>query len=305
MSPREIGWSDRGRITGSCIKFALYRVLPSAMLRAHQRVGRLTIVVTLWASALSATSGQTAVNELAQARAYYNQRQFDEAIAVASAARKVPEAADAAALVLARAHLERYRERADPADLSAAREVLGGIRAGSLEARDQVELLLALGQSLFLEDDFGASAELFESGIERAVAVDRELGEAMLEWWGSAVERLAGGLTREPRTVAFSRVVERMREELARRPSSAAACYWTAAALRGAGDPERAWDAAVAGWVRARLMGDGAASLRADLDRLVLRGIIPDRVRPLAVDQQTSTESQLKADWELVKERWK
>lgn len=275
------------------------------MSRAHQRVGRLTIVVTLWASALTATSGQTAVSELAQARAHYNQRQFDEAIAVASAARKVPEAADAAALVLARAHLERYRERSDPADLSAAREVLGGIRAGSLDARDQVELLLALGQSLFLEDDFGASAEVFESGIERAVAVDRELGESMLEWWGSAVERLAGGLTREPRTVAFSRVVARMREQLARRPASAAACYWTAAGLRGAGEPERAWDAAVAGWVRAGLMGDRAASLRADLDRLVLQGIIPDRVRPLPVDQQMSTESQLKADWELVKERWK
>jgi hypothetical protein len=275
------------------------------MLRAHQRVGRLTIVVTVWASALTATSGQTAVSELAQARAHYNQRQFDEAIAVASAVRKVPEAADAAALVLARAHLERYRERSDPADLSAAREVLSGIRAGSLDARDQVEVLLALGQSLFLEDDFGASAEIFESGIERAVAADRELGEAMLEWWGSAIERLAGGLTPAPRTVAFSRVVARMREELARRPSSAAACYWTAAALRGAGESERAWDAAVAGWVRARLMGDRAASLRADLDRLVLRGIIPDRVRPLPVNQQTSTESQLKADWELVKERWK
>jgi hypothetical protein len=275
------------------------------MLRAHQRVVRLTMVVTLWASATSAAIGQSAVSDLAQARAHYNKRQFDDAIAEASAARKVPETADAAALVLARAHLERYRERADPADLSAAREMLGLIRPGSLDPRDQMELLLALGQSLFLEDDFGASAEIFESGIERSVAVDRQLGEAMLEWWGSAVERLAGGLTREPRTAAFSRVVARMREELARHPSSAAACYWTVAALRGAGEPERAWDAAVAGWVRARLMGERAASLRADLDRLVLQGIIPDRVRPLPVDQQMSTESQLKADWELVKERWK
>ena len=96
-----------------------------------------------------------------------------------------------------------------------------------------------------------------------------------------------------------------MREELSGHPSSAAACYWTVAALRGAGEPERAWDAAIACWVRARTMGDRAASLRADIDRLVLQGIIPDRVRPLAADQQTLTESQLKADWELVKERWK
>ena len=252
-----------------------------------------------------AANAQPAASELAKARAHYNQRQFDEAIAAASVARKVPETADAAAVVLARAHLERYRERADPADLSAAREVLSDVRAGNLDRRDQVEMLLALGQSLFLEDDFGAAAEIFESGIEQAAAAGRELGEAMLEWWGSAVERLAGGLMREARSAAFSRVAERTREELSRHPSSAAACYWTVAALRGAGEPERAWDASIACWVRARMMGDRAASLRADIDRLVLQGIIPDRVRPLPADQQTLTESQLKADWELVKERWK
>ena len=275
------------------------------MLRPDPRVGRVALIFALCGGAFSPSWAQPAASDLAKARAHYNQRQLDDAIAAASAARKLPETVDAAAVVLARALLERYRERADPADLSAAREVLGSVRAASLDQRDQVELLLALGQSLFLEDDFGASAEIFESGIEGAAAVGRELTEAMLEWWGSAVERQAGALTRAPRTAAFSRVADRMRDELARHPSSAAACYWSVAALRGAGEPERAWDAAVAGWVRARLMGERAASLRADLDRLVLQGIIPDRVRPLPADQQTSTESQLKADWELVKERWK
>ena len=53
-------------------------------------------------------------------------------------------------------------------------------------------------------------------------------------------------------------------------------------ALRGAGDPIGAWDAAIAGWVRARLAGDARASLRADLDKLVLQGIIPDRVQAAA-----------------------
>jgi phage terminase Nu1 subunit (DNA packaging protein) len=68
---------------------------------------------------------------------------------------------------------------------------------------------------------------------------------------------------------------------------------------------ERAWDAAVAAWVRARLAGERASSLRADLDHLVVEGVIPDRVQHLAQDQRPAAESQLKAEWELVKERWK
>ena len=57
--------------------------------------------------------------------------------------------------------------------------------------------------------------------------------------------------------------------------------------------------------MRARLIGDRADALRADLDRLVLQGIVPDRVRHLVTEQQAGAESQLKADWELVKEKWK
>jgi len=67
----------------------------------------------------------------------------------------------------------------------------------------------------------------------------------------------------------------------------------------------RAWDAAVAAWVRARLAGNSSATLRADLNHLVMQGIIPDRVRHVAQDQRAAAESQLRADWELVKERWK
>ena len=243
--------------------------------------------------------------DLAKAREFYNQRQFDDAIATATAARRYADSADAASIVLARAHLERYRERADPADLSAAREVLGTIRADGLERRDQVELLLALGQSMFLEDDFGAAAAIFESALDQASETDPALAEALLEWWGSAVERQAGLMSREARTAAFRRLSDRMRQELARNPTSAGAIYWHVVALRGAGDTDRAWDAAVAAWARARLLGDRAPNLRADLDRLVLSGIVPDRVRQLAQDQRAGAESQFKAEWELVKERWK
>jgi hypothetical protein len=96
-----------------------------------------------------------------------------------------------------------------------------------------------------------------------------------------------------------------MRDEQGDNPESAAAAYWLAAALRGAGDAMDAWHAATAGWVRARLAGARSATLRADLDKLVLQGIIPDRVRTLNPADREAAELQLRADWELIKERWR
>jgi hypothetical protein len=216
----------------------------------------------------------------------------------------IPAVADAAAIVQARAHLERYRQQADPADLSAARAALSAVHAAALNARDRIEFLLALGQSLFLEDDFGAAGEIFESALDSAWE-DASLHEALLDWWASAIERQAATLSRELRQAAFERLDGRMRGELANDATSATATYWSIVALRGSGNALRAWDAAVAGWARARLMGDRTAAFRADINRLVLEGIIPDRVRPLPAEQRAAAEAQLKADWELVKEKWK
>ena len=252
-----------------------------------------------------ALSAQVSTSDLARARTAYNERRFDDAIAAAAAAQRVPETAETATIVLVRALLERYRERADPSDLSAAREALGTVRTGALAERDRLELLLAFGEALFLEDDFGAAVEMLESGMKRAAETAPELAEAMLEWWGSAVERQATALPPDARKALFARLLQRMKDELARVPSSPAASYWMAVGLWGAGEVDRAWDAAVAGWVRARLAGERAAALRADLDHLVLTGVIPDRVRHIAPDQRAAAESQLKAEWELVKERWK
>ena len=243
--------------------------------------------------------------DLARARSLYNQRQFDGAIEAAVLAQKLPATADAAAVVLARAHLERYRERANPDDLAAARVALGTVRVSNLDARDGIDLLMALGEALFFEDDYGAAASLFESGIDAAVAQGAQTGEAMLEWWGSAVERHADALDRDARIAAFQRLRERMARELARNSSSSAAAYWLVVGTRGSGDAAAAWDAAIAGWVRARLAGARSATLRADLDKIVLEGIIPDRVRAMAADKRAQAESDLRAEWTVVKERWK
>jgi len=243
--------------------------------------------------------------DLAKARSLYNSRQFDAAIEAAVVAQKTPAIADSATVVVALAHLERYRERANPDDLAAARIALGTVRVSNLDARDHVDLLMALGEALFFEDDYGAAATLFESGVDTAIAQGPETGEAMLEWWGSAVERHADALDRDARVAAFRRLRERMSSELSRRPSSAAAAYFLVVAIRGGGEPADAWDAAIAGWVRARLAGARSASLRADLDKLMLEGIIPDRVRAMAADKRAQAESDLRAEWAVVKERWK
>lgn len=268
----------------------------------------LSIKVCALAAALvlllsSSAAAQRA--DLARARSLYNSRQFDAAIAAASVAQKLPATSDAAAVVLARAHLERYRERANPDDLSAARIALGTVRVSNLDARDGIDLLMALGEALFFEDDYGAAAALFESGIDGAVAQGAPTGEAMLDWWGSAVERHADALDREARVPTFTRLRDRMARELARNPGSAAAAYWVVVGTRGSGEAVAAWDAAIAGWVRARLAGARSATLRADLDKLVLEGIIPDRVGTMAADKRAQAESDLRAEWLVVKERWK
>lgn len=254
---------------------------------------------------LSASSASAQKADLAKARTLFNQGQFDAAIDAAAIAQKVQATSDAASVVLARAHLERYRERANPEDLSAARTALGTVRVTNLDPRDNVDLLMALGEALFFEDDYGAAATLFESGIEAAIAQGPQTGESMLEWWGSATERHADGLEKDPRVAAFGRLRDRMSRELARSPGSAAAAYWFVVGTRGAGEPIEAWEAAVAGWVRARLAGPLSAKLRADLDKLVLEGIIPDRIRTVAQDKRGQLESDLKTEWAVVKERWK
>ena len=258
------------------------------------------VLVLVFASSAAATRA-----ELAKARALYNQRQFDGAIEAATVAQKTPATMEPATVVLARAYLERYRERADPADLGLARTALGTVRAVNLDAKDRIDFLMALGEALFFEDDFGAAARLFESGLDVAMTNGAPQGDAMLDWWGSAVERHADTLGRAPRSEAFGRMRDRMATELMRNPASAAAGYWVVVGTRGTGDAMAAWDAAIASWVRARLAGEHSASLRADLDKLVLEGIIPDRANVLVADQRTQAVSNLRAEWELVKQRWK
>ena len=245
--------------------------------------------------------------DLARALSLYNDRQFDQAIEAASAARKSPETQDAGAVVLARAHLERYR-RTGRSRGSQRRPGKPSARSGrpSLEPRVRLEYLLAPRPGAVPRRRIRRGGHpLRQRRVFRRGSSTPRCGESFVDWWGSAVERQADVAAGALRVSLFNDLAEDMRTELGRSPESAAAVYWTAAALRGAGYSSAAWDAATSGWVRARLAGERAAMLRADLDKLVLQGVIPDRVRLLPPLERAAAESQLRADWELIKERWR
>ncbi len=169
---------------------------------------------------------------------------------------------------------------------------------------DRAEYLIGLGGSLFLEDDFGAAAEIFESALEIAPAAGEGAREAVLDWYGSAMERWAAPYTTSRRASMLSRLVRRMELEQARNPGSRAASYWLVAGLRAQGETERAWQAAIAAWVRAPIAGARATSLRTDIDRLVREGIIPDRAKEAPEADREGRATALRAEWELLKQKW-
>ncbi len=255
--------------------------------------------VVLAALLLSYAGGAAAADPpaLAKARALYNAADYDGAIAAAALARTQPAAMDAAALVTARSHLERYRQRGDAADLATAREALNTVRASMLPPRDQIDHLVGLGQSLYLANDFGPAAEIFDAALGRGTLLSHRDRLMLLDWWASALDREAQGRPLDRRVPAYQRIAARMEEELRQDPASAPANYWLAAGSRGAGDVDRAWDAAMAGWIRAKLAPETADKLRSDLDRLVTQALIPERTRTKPPRDPLTDWQQLKQDW--------
>src|SRR5499426_2638512 len=163
---------------------------------------------------------------LTRARTLYNAADYDGAIAAAALARTQTPAGDAAALVEARARLERYRRNADPEDLTAAREALNAIRAATLSGRDQVDFLVGLGRSLYLSDFFGAAADLFDTALERSALIPDRDRMLLLDWLATAVDREAQIAPSERRSRLAAQITARMQDELHRDPGSAPANYW-------------------------------------------------------------------------------
>ena len=242
---------------------------------------------------------RAADDPLVRARLLYNQGQFDAAVAAADQARLTPSRADAADLVAARAYLERFRASAASGDAASARERLRRIDPLRFPARERIEYIVGLGQMLFVDGAYGAAADVFEPVLRSPDLLTVPARERVLDWWASAIDRDTKPRLEIDRQGSYQRIRARMDEELATHPGSGAAAYWLAASAHAQGDQQAAWDAALAGWVRAPLTADRGAALRADLDTLVLRAIIPDRAKQIA----QSPES-LRLQWEQFKERW-
>ncbi|HSK11366.1 MAG TPA: hypothetical protein VK911_17410 [Vicinamibacterales bacterium] len=261
--------------------------------------------LALLAAALVASPAAAQVG-LESARQLYNQGRYSEAIELAARLRGRPGNADAARLIIGRAQLERYRQTADRADLLAAREALREVRASNLPTREQAEYLVGLGQSVYLEELYGAAADLFESAMEIAHLDSPRAFDRVFDWWATALDRQAQSGMADDRDALYERIQELAHRALMRDPGSGPAAYWLVVAYRSLADPGRAWEAAIAGWLRAPMVHDDGEALRADLDRLVLQAVIPERVRQIA-DTDTDREraaSQLRELWEAIKADW-
>jgi hypothetical protein len=247
-----------------------------------------------------------AQNSIDFARQLYNQGRFDQAIIAATRLRVTPAIADTANLVLGRSHLERYRQTADRTDLVAGREALRDVHPSRLAPRDQVDYLVGLGETLYLDESFGAAAEVFDSTLDRSLEFGPRAFDRVFDWWATALDREAQSGMVEDREAVYMRIRDRASADLIRVTGSAAAPYWLVVAHRSLGNVSRAWDAAIAAWVRAPLTDDEGVALRADLDRYVVQAIIPERARQGALSDRDRDRAAaaLKDAWDAIKKDW-
>ena len=254
---------------------------------------------------LLVTGPAFAADTLAEARRLYNLGQYETAEKLALEAATNPARADAARVVLGRIRLERFRQSADPKDLTTARESLRMVDTAPLDTAERVELTIGLAEALYFEEHYGAAAQLFESVRQRSALLGAPAHERVLVWWATAVDKHAQSRPAEERPAIYARVLERMNDEIAEYPGSTAAGYWLAAAARASGDIERAWNAALAGWLRASLTDDRGTGLRSDLDRLVTQAIIPERAsKQTAKGDAKEAAAAMLNEWNGFKKKW-
>ncbi len=132
-----------------------------------------------------------AADPLADARRLYNQGQFD---AAEQAAREAARFAGHGRWRACRAR--PHPARAVPPNASgraicpAPSQRFRDVDARRLDARERVELTIGLAEALYLEERFGAAAELFESVLDDSDALGAVAHERVLDWWATALDRL-------------------------------------------------------------------------------------------------------------------
>ena len=260
------------------------------------------VVLTLLLAAPAQAS--RASDPLGDARRLYNSGDYDEAERISRAALELPATANAARVIFGRIQLERYRQSASPAHLTEARTALRDVDPRTLDPRERIELTIGLGEALFLEDRFAAAADVFEPVLGDSRSLGEAPHERVLDWWATALDRYAQARPQAERADIYERIGRRMAVELERNAGSSAAGYWMVAAIRGRGELDAAWTSAMGAWVRAALAPDRGAALRADLDRLMLQAIIPERAARISPRDSTSPIAGLTGEWEAFKTAW-
>jgi hypothetical protein len=268
---------------------------------------RAILIVGLLASLAQAPVSE---NPLTLAHRAYNAGQYDAAIVAARDARKLPAQSNAAAVVLARALLDRYRAGSVVSDLDDARAVLADVRPADLTPRDHVAFLMGLGLVLYHDGCdagcFNAAAEFFAQALDHVTSPQIGDRDLVFEWWANSLDRHTVYSPEADRVAVYRRILERAERERAGRAQATSAAYWLAAASRGIGDLDRAWSAAVSGWINARYQGERGNRLRADIDYLVEQVILPDRANAQAAtgDARLALAHMLK-QWEDLKAKYK
>ena len=166
----------------------------------------------------------------------------------------------------AAAHHRSSRPRALSVHRRPGRLVAGARRTpdvdpAALELRDRMDLVIGLGETLFFDEHYRAAADFFESTLDH--------GQLLGTGGARPGARLVGHGGRSPRArrcrpaiaaEAFDRLIARMEGGAPpRAATSAAAAYWLAAAAFARGHVDRAWNAAIAGYVRGLLATQTAA----------------------------------------------
>jgi len=245
-----------------------------------------------------------AQDPLGEARRLYNGGQYEAAEQAARLALANPGTENGALVVLGRTQLERYRQTDAPADLASARAALSAVDPRTLDPRERVELTIGLAETLFLEDRFSAAAEIFATVLDASRTLGTSAHARVLDWWATSLDRHAQLLRVPEREGTYRRINERMQAELAQDPGSTPANYWAVASMRGLGNADDAWSAAMAAWVRSGLGPDRGTAVRSDLDRMVIDGIIPDRVTRLGLKDPAPAIAGMLSEWELFKSNW-
>jgi hypothetical protein len=257
---------------------------------------------------------QTAqVDALARARQLYNAQKYPEAVAAASEAREVPALANSASVVFARALLERHRLNPETDDLDRVRAALFAVDPAKLTPRDHIDYLIAHGVAVFREgedakvnDRYGAAADFFNAALARAELLDAPARDQLFEWWATALDREAQFGADTDRKSTYLRIVAQADLERAQSEQAASAMFWQVAASRGAGDLGRAWNGALSSWIRAGKLGARGATLRGELDRLMLDVVLPERAQKLALNGDPRPAlAALINQWEEFKKAWK